>query len=380
MDYAASTPVDKAVIKAMAPYFDLTFGNPHALHFFGQKASSAVFQSRRSFADSIGADYREILFTGSATEANNLAIRGIVRNYLRSGGKNPRVIVSVIEHESILETSRDLEKDGVEIVYLPVSSEGLVDPDRLARAINSRTVLVSVMHANNEVGVVQPVKRISEIVKAARGSGSYPVFHTDAAQSLQYLDCSPKNIGADLITFSAHKIYGPKGIGALYVGRNIQNLIQPVITGSGQEGGLRSGTDNVPYIVGFAKALELANKMKNNETLRIAGLRDYFWAEMSRKNPGLRINGSVAHRLPNNLNIYFPGKKAHDLQIALDLSGVAVSTGAACSVRVAESSHVLEAMGFDRKRSSGSLRFSLGRSTTKKDLQYVINVMSGLLQ
>lgn len=378
LDYAASTPVDKRVIKAMEPYFGVKYGNPHALHRFGQEASAAVFGARRLIAGSLGVKYNEIVFTGSATEANNLAIRGLVRGYLHSGGKSPRIVTSAIEHDSILETCRDLEKEGVEVIYIPVSKEGFVNLDKIAAAINSNTVLVSIMHANNEVGVIQPLKKIADIIKSVRGSRHYPVLHTDAVQSFQYLDCRPEIIGADLITLSAHKIYGPKGIGAIYIKNEIQEMMAPIITGSGQESGLRSGTDNVPYIVGFSKAVEISEKIKAKEAARVLKLRDYFWKSISRKLPSLKINGSMKDRLPNNLNIYFPGKKAHELQTTLDLSGIAASPGAACSTRVSKSSYILEEMGFRGERAAGSLRFTLGRDTTKNEIDYVVKIIYNL--
>ena len=401
-DYAASTPVDPAVRSAMAPYFGSIFGNPHALHRFGQEASAAVFESRRAIANALGVSYRDIIFTASATEANNLAIRGVIksyRTYKTNRSYKPRIVTSAIEHESVLETCRDLEREGlVEIIYIPVGKDGLVDPKKIKAALNQRTVLISIMHANNEVGTVQPISEISKIIgdfkkshperqrripgdsSAAPQNDSivYPLLHTDAVQSFQYLDCQPASLGVDLMTISAHKIYGPKGIGALYVRKPLYSksyILNPVITGSGQESGLRSGTDNVPYIVGFAKSVEIAEKMKKKESVRAAKLRDYFWGELKKRMPKITMNGSMAHRLPNNLNIYFPGQKAHELQIRLDFGGVAVSPGAACSTRVSQSSYVLEEMGFDKKRASGSLRFSLGRHTTKAEIDYAINVI-----
>ncbi len=380
LDYAASTPVDKEVDKAMAPYFTTVFGNPHALHRFGQEASAAVFAARRKIAVALKVDYRKIVFTGSATEANNLAIRGAVKAYQRVGRKNPRIITSTIEHESVLETCRDLERDGVEVVYAPVSKDGIVNVKKIKESINERTVLVSIMHANNETGVVQPISEIAKEVAnyKLKVKSSYPLLHTDAVQSFQYLDCRPEILGVDLLTISAHKIYGPKGIGALYVKNN--NLLSAIITGSGQEQKLRSGTDNVPYIVGLAKAVEINELVREKESLRVIKLRDYFWQQLKKRMSKLEINGSLKNRLPNNLNIYFSGEVAHDLQIQLDLSGVAVSPGAACSTRVSRSSYALEAMGFSQKRSSGSLRFSLGRQTTRKDIDYVIKTIYNLPQ
>lgn len=363
LDYAASTPVDHRVQAAMLPYFNKIFANPHSLHQFGQEASRGVFNARQTIAKSIGADYQQIVFTGSATEANNLAIRGAVKRI-----KKPRIITTMIEHESILETCRDLERDGAEVIYLPVSRDGLVDLKKLEAALNDRTILVSVMHANNEIGVIQPIAEIAKIIKNFRNGRIYPLFHTDAVQSFQYLDCNIDKLGVDLMTISAHKIYGPKGIGLLYIGR--PDLLN----------GVRMGTPNVPYIVGFAKAVEIADQLRLKEAKRVGGLRDYFWRELKKKLPELERNGSIESILPNNLNIYFPGQSAQDLLIKLDLAGIATSPGAACATRVSKTSYVLEALGFSEKRAGGSLRFSLGRQTTKKDLDCAIKTIASCLR
>ncbi len=415
LDYAASTPVAPEVAKAMAPYFGEHFGNPSSLHHFGQKTSGAVFGARRSVAKALGAGPEDIIFTGSATEANNLALRGLVKG-LRFKVKNvgrPRIITSAIEHESVLETCRDLERDGVEVIYLPVDKNGFVDLKKFKAALNDRTILVSVMHANNEVGTIQPIIEIAGILRNFRNSkyeilnskqsqniksnnksnkvsdlefrisnleAALPLLHTDAAQSFQYLDCRPAELGIDLMTLSAHKIYGPKGVGALYANKAAREVMRPVVAGSGQENGLRSGTENVPGVVGFGKAVEVAGKIREKEAARVLDLRDYFWKELRTKlRNKVAINGSLDDRLPNNLNIYFPGHNAHDLLIRFDLLGVSVSPGAACSTRVSQASYVLEAMGFPPDRASGSLRFSLGRQTKKSDIDYVISVIMKVL-
>ena len=444
LDYAATTPVDPRVLKAMKPYFSENFGNPGSLHNFGQAASRAVFLARRTIAQAIGADYREIIFTGSATEANNMALRGAIadlrRRYADPRGNNvsvsqrqvrvglrPRLIVSAIEHESILETAKDLEHEGVEVIYLPVSRAGFVDLKKLQASLNERTVLVSIMYANNEIGTIQPIAKISKIIRDFRNARNvqnvgdvvtnnknkralasdpttrtittlYPLLHTDAVQALQYLDCDVNNLGVELMTLSAHKIYGPKGIGALYV-RNwqlvnsnwkmgkksnyqlpITNYISPIITGGGQEFGLRSGTENVPYIVGFAKAVEIATKLRKKESLRIKKLRDYFFKNIKRIYPQSDLNGPELEgaRLPNNLNIYFPRIKANEFLIKLDLAGVAASTGSACSSRLHEPSHVLKAIGLNARRGGESVRFTLGRGTTKSEIDKTIKVIKNL--
>jgi len=412
LDYAASTPIDPRVVAAMSPYFTEIFANPNSLHRFGQEASRAVFVSRQTIARSLGADYKEIIFTGSATEANNLALRGSIKAIqkiqIHSNNSNgnsdilnrPRIIVSVIEHESVLETCRDLEKEGVEVIYISVNKEGIVDLKKLKSTLNDRTVLVSVMYANNEIGTIQPIDKISEIIRNFRESriknqesrkadskfiihnSLFPLFHTDAVQAFQYLDCNVKNLGVDLMTLSAHKIYGPKGIGALYVRNSKHEARNPRLSGRQAKQipnvsnfDIRSGTENVPYIVGFAKAVEIADKVRGPESARVEKLRNYFWRSLQKtfSPKSIALNGSLQNRLPNNLNIYFAGRSAQELLIKLDLvGGVAASSGAACATRVNKESHVLKALGFTPARASGSLRFSLGRPTTKKEIDSAV--------
>lgn len=404
LDYAASTPVAPEVVAAMQPYFGEKFGNPSSLHWFGQEASAAVFRAREIVAEALACDYREIIFTGSATEANNLALRGATRAYQISdiryqikGKFLPRIITSAIEHESVLETCRALEEEGVEVIYIPVNREGIVDLQKLRAALNNRTVLVSVMHANNEIGVVQPIAEIAEIIREFRRSSDhrhlssvtrhpssviYPLFHTDAAQSFQYLSCRVDELGVDLLTLSGQKIYGPKGIGTLYI-RNQRSEIRnrgnhylaPIITGSGQEWGLRAGTENTPLIVGFGKAVELAEQLRKKEAARVKTLRNYFWVKLKKNASKAELNGSFMHRLPNNLNVYFPGRPAGDLVIALDIRGIAASPGAACRSRAAKESYVIRAMGFSPERASQSVRFSFGRGTVKKDIDTVVKIL-----
>ncbi|MDP1718886.1 MAG: cysteine desulfurase family protein [bacterium] len=411
LDNAASTPVDPRVEAAMWPYFWSAYGNPSALHRPGQKASRAVFESRRTIAGAIGAHYEEIVFTGSATEANNLAIRGLWEGIRRvKKFTKPRLITFSIEHESVLRSCEVLADEGVEVVYIKPERNGTFDLKRFAKSLNGQTFLVSVMHANNETGVIQPIAEIAKIIQEFRsvrssmldvGKGeqqakrsnkpsdptfqtipaTFPYFHTDAVQSFQYLDCDVKKLGVDLMTLSAHKIYGPKGVGALYVGSSLKENIQPVICGAGQEGGLRSGTENVPAIVGFAKATELAISVRDKESERVSGLRECLWKKLiaGTRPKEIFLNGSSENRLPNNLNIYFLGSNAHELLIKLDLAGIAVSPGAACSARVSKESYVLREMGFSAARASGSLRFSLGRQTTKQEINHAISVIIKIL-
>jgi cysteine desulfurase len=369
LDYASSTPIATEVVKVMESHWSDTFGNPGSTHWFGQQASGAVFKARQTIASFLDVDYKDILFTSSATEANNLALRGVLK---KSKQKNPRIVVSAIEHESILETCRDLEKEGVEVVYIPVNKEGIVDCKEVERALNKRTILVSIMYANNEIGTIQPVKKIGELIKKYKGEDNYPLFHTDAVQAFQYLPCSIKKLGVDLLTLSAHKIYGPKGIGLLCV--KDKGLLAPIITGGGQESGLRSGTENVPYIIGLAKAMELVEKNRNKELKRVGELRDYFWKEMKDIISDIEMNGSLKNRLPNNINIYFPGRPASDLCIELDIWGLAVSSGTACSARSIKPSYVIEALGGSEDRAFSSLRISLGRYTTKAEIVSALKI------
>ena len=426
MDYAATTPMDMKVKKAMAPYFSAPpaggFGNPGSLHFFGQKAMTAVDESREKIAKAINADFREIIFTGSATEANNLALRGIVKKFkikdLRF--KIPRIIVSAIEHDSILETCRDLEREEIEIIYLPVNKQGIIDLKKLKESLNERTVLVSIMCANNEIGIVQNIAGISKIIKDFKKENffsKYPLFHTDAVQAFQFLDCDVNKLGVDLMTLSAHKIYGPKGIGTLYINSKLQTpnykqilnsknkiqnkktkiwdlgfgiwdlpVVKPLTTGGGQEFGLRSGTENVAAIAGFAKAVELVSNSRELENKRVRQLTDYFWRELKKLSPKAEINGLKdlrfmiydLRKLPNILNVYFPNQNSQDLLIKLDLNGIAVSSGSACSARATKPSHVLKAIGLSDKKIKSSLRFSLGKFTTKEEINRALKIIKKL--
>jgi cysteine desulfurase len=414
LDYAATTPVDPAVLRAMRPYFSEKFGNAGSLHSFGQEAMAALDKSREIVAASIGADFREIIFTGSATEANNLVLRGVVARSLIANRRlsTPRIIVSSIEHESVLETARDLEKEGIDVVYLLVDKTGLIDLKKLEASLDENTVLVSVMYANNEIGTIQQVAAIAKIISDFRSqSGAMPLFHTDASQAFQFLDCSVADLGVDLMTFSSHKIYGPKGAGALYLkdsGFRIQNsggnkqktplnheslfinhgFLGPLLTGGGQEFGLRSGTENIPAIVGFAKAVELLVNLNKLTSKDIANLRNELWCGIKKICPKAEINGvspaeaPSAKRLaplPNILNVYFPGREAQDLLTKFDLHGLAVSSGSACRARASLSSYVIEAMGYPKERSRSSVRFSLGRPTTKEEITQTLRIMKGII-
>lgn len=396
LDYAATTPVDARVMAAMRPYFSAKFGNPGSLHFFGQEAITAVDKSRETVAQALGVPapegFRDIIFTGSATEANNLALRGVVRAFRAAHGKKyhaPRVLISSVEHESVRATCEDLAREGVEIIYIPVDRAGMIDVDFVRRHLNIATALVSVAYVNNEIGTIQPIHEIAGIVedfkertgKHESGVSVWPLIHTDAVQAFQYLDCSVHRLRVDMMTLSGHKMYGPKGVGVLYMKRvvgskyNVSNegsSITPVITGGGQEFGLRSGTENVPAIVGFAEAVRLAARAREKEAKRVTLLRDYFWNSLRREYKGAQLNGSATHRVANNLNVYFPDVSAADLLVKLDLLGVAVSAGSACASRAAKPSSTLLACGLPDHWIQSSVRFSLGAGTTKGQINDVV--------
>jgi cysteine desulfurase len=378
LDYAASTPMDPAVIKAMMPYFSAELGNPGSLHSFGQKALGAVDKAREMVAKAINADFRSVIFTGSATEANNLAFRGAAREFYRKSTARivPHMITTTIEHESVLETLEDIERRGAaRIMILPVSHNGLVEPAAIKKALEPTTILVSVMYVNNEIGSVQPIREIAKVIADFRKKRPYPLFHTDAAQALNYFDCDVEKLDVDLMTLSGQKVYGPKGIGALYV-RN-PKLLSAIITGGGQEFGLRSGTENVPAIVGFGKAVELAERDRNKNFREVKSLKDYFWNGLKKIYPRAEINGDS--KTPHILNIYFPTEFAGDLLVKLDIAGVAVSAGSACSARSYVPSHVLNALGLSGERVRGSLRFSFGKTASKGEIDAALAILKGIL-
>lgn len=385
LDYAASTPIAPEALRAMQPYFSERFGNPGSLHVLGQEAIAAMDDAREKIAIALGlealAGFRQIVFTGSATEANNLALRGVVEKS-RSAIQHLEIIISAIEHESVFETARLLQAHGATARIIPVNKEGVINLQKLRNTLTKNTVFVSMMYANNEIGTIEPIVEIAKIIKEwkenAGHKNPYPLLHTDAAQAFQFLPCAVEELGVDFMTISGHKIYGPKGIGALYV-KNIRS-IEPVITGGGQEFGLRSGTENIPSIVGFGKAVERAHALRLNEARRIAALRDYFWEQIKKIYPRAQLNGSSRHRLPNILNIAFPGWSAQDLLVRFDRVGVAISLGSACSARSLGASHVLIACGLSKEKIQSSVRFSLGRNTTEKELIEAVKRMKSVFE
>jgi cysteine desulfurase len=361
MDHSATTPVAPEVLEAMLPYFSERFGNASSLHSFGLEAKEALEASREKMAALLGAKPEEIIFTSGGTESDNLALKGIA---YRNQEKGKHILTTSIEHPAVLETCRKLQKEGFEVTYLPVTGEGLVDPAVLESAIRPDTILISVMHANNEVGTIQPLE---EIGRLAAEKDIY--FHTDAVQSVGKISTDVKALGVDLLSLSAHKLYGPKGTGALYIRKGTR--LESIIQGGGHERALRSGTENIAGIVGLGRAADLAREIMAAEARRLTGLRDRLAKLVLEKVKDAWINGSMAKRLPGNLNFAFKYVEGESLLLFLDSRGIAVSTGSACSSHKLEPSHVLLALGLKPEDCHGSLRITMGRSNTEEDADYV---------
>ncbi len=372
MDYQATTPVDERVLEEMLPYFRERFGNAASRnHSFGWEAEKAVDNARQQVAELIGASAREIIFTSGATESDNLAIKGVAEMYRDKGN---HIITVVTEHKAVIDTCKRLEKYGFEVTYLPVGRDGLIDLDAFSSAITDKTILVSVMAANNEIGVIQPIARIGEI---ARSRGV--LFHTDAVQAAGKVPFDVEKMNVDLASLSAHKMYGPKGIGALYVRRkNPRVVLAPIIDGGGHERGMRSGTLNVPGIVGFGKAASLCREEMDAEGARLRALRNRLWEGLSKNLDEIHLNGSLEHRLPNNLNVSFAYVEGESL--LMGMSDIAVSSGSACTSASLEPSYVLKALGTGTDLAHSSIRFGLGRFTTEEEVDYVIGKVTSVVQ
>ncbi len=369
LDNAATTQVDSAVMEAMLPYLTDLYGNPSSIHTIGQLARRAIEQTRNSIAKNIGAYPDELVFTSGGTESNNHAIQGAAFA-LRDRGN--RIITSSVEHHSVLKTCHYLERKGFEIVYLSVDGNGLVDPDDVQRAINGRTILVSIMHANNEIGTIEPIEDIARIT-----SEHGVLFHTDAVQSFGHVPIELHNPGIDLLSASAHKIHGPKGVGLLYIRRGTR--IHPFIHGGKQEDGRRASTHNVPGIVGFGKSVSIAIEHMERNRRKITGLRDKLIQGIINHVREVRLNGHPSKRLPNNVHVSFRGVDGESLLLSLDMSEVACSTGSACSFATLEQSHVLQAIGLDEGMAIGSMRFSLGRFNSEDDIDRVLEILPGIV-
>jgi cysteine desulfurase len=360
LDYAATTPLRPEVQAAMAPYLSVEgFGNPSSLHAEGQQAKRALDAARDRVADSLGCAFAEVTFTSGGTESNNAALVGVM---LANRERGNHLVTTQIEHEAVGKTAHFLETLGFEVTFVPVDEWGRVSPDSVAEALTDRTVLVSVMHANNEVGTIQPIREIREIVHA-RGA----FLHTDAVQTFGQLPVSIGDLGVDLLTVSAHKIYGPNGAGALYARAGL--AIEPLLHGGGQERERRSGTENVPAMVGFGEAVRLLVPERAAEAKRLSALRDGFLADLRHSVPDLVLNGHPTERLPNNLNVSFPGLEAETLLLALDRAGVSASSGSACTSGSIEPSHVLQAMGLSPDRVRSAVRLTLGCGTEAETLR-----------
>jgi cysteine desulfurase len=366
LDNAASTPTDKRVVGTMLPYFSDVYGNPSAVHPMGRQAREAIDTARGQVARFINAEDDEIIFTGSGTEANNLAIMGVANAY---GNKGKHIITSQIEHPAVLEVCHELGKRDFEITYLPVDSCGMVSAEAVRQAITGQTILISVMAANNVIGTIQPIREIGAI---ARERGV--LFHTDAVQIVGHLPVDVKRDNVDLLSLSAHKFGGPKGVGALYGGLNVSLL--PVIYGGGQEGGLRSGTENVPGIVGLGKASELARGELKAETRRIRYLRNALIRGVLQAIPGSKLNGHTSQRLPNNVNISIADVEGEYLTKELGNRGLCVSTGSACSSAINEAPYVLLAMGVERDLANCSVRLSIGRDNTEAEINDAVDIIA----
>jgi len=376
LDYAATTPLDPEVVKIMLPYFSKKFGNTMSLHSFGQEAKEVLERSRQTIANLIRAKPEEIIFTSSATESNNLALKGIAFANKKRGN---HIIISSIEHACVMKSAEWLERQGFEITRLKVDKDGLVDPDNVKKAIKKETILVSIMHANNEIGTIQPIEEIGKIIKSKNKSQKSKVyFHTDAAQSFGKIPIDVNKMNIDLLTASSHKIYGPKGAALLFVREGTE--IEPLLHGGGHEFGLRSSTLNVPAIIGFAKACQIAEKEMAAEKERLIKLRDKLIKGVLLKIPDTHLNGHPKKRLPNNTNFSFSFIEGESLVIQLDLLGIAASTGSACSSAKLEPSYVLLAIGLKPEQVHGSLRLSLGRWTTEKEINYVLKVLPDIVK
>ncbi len=370
LDHSATTPVDPEVAELMLTYYTTKFGNPSSIHSFGREAKKALEDARQQVANFIGAKPEEITFTSGGTEADNMAIIGAA---LANRKKGNHIIASAVEHHAVLDTCTYLEKQGYKLTVLPVDEYGLVKVEDVSAALTPETILVTIMHANNEVGTIQP---IAEIGKLLKGKGI--VFHTDAVQSLGKIPVNVDELGVDLLTASAHKIYGPKGVGCLYIRKGTR--IQALVHGGGQERKRRSGTENTPGIIGFGKACELASQRMEEDNARIIDLRDKMIKGILDKIDCVQLNGHPTQRVPNNVNVSVEYIEGESMLLSLDMQGIAASSGSACTSGSLDPSHVLLAMGICHEIAHGSLRFTLGRDNTAEDVDHVLNVLPGIVE
>ena len=376
LDHAGTTALDPKVLEAMVPYFTQHFGNPSSIHSVGQEARYVLDESRERVAQVLNCRAREVVFTGGGTESDNSAIHGVA-TALRETGNH--IITSSVEHHAVLHACQHLESQGFEITYVPVDADGMVQPESVYNAINERTTLVSIMYGNNEIGTINPISEIAKSVKKRAAELTRTiVFHTDAVQAAGYMSLDVAELGVDLLSLSGHKFHGPKGTGVLYIKRGIPYL--PLIHGGGQERERRSGTENIPGIIGFSLALEAANAARENASAHCAGLRDLIVESVLERIPGSKLNGHPTQRLPNNANFSFTGIEGEPILLGLDMAGIAASSGSACSSGSLEPSHVLLALGQSAETARGSLRLTLGRDNTEEEVEYLMGVLVELVQ
>lgn len=370
LDHSATTPLRPEVLKAILPYLESRFGNASSIHGFGREAKVALEEAREKVAEVIHAASSEVFFTSGGTESDNLAIKGTA---FANRKKGKHIITSEIEHHAVLESCKFLEKEGFEVTYLPVDSQGLVDPDDLKKAIRDDTTLVSIMHVNNEVGSIQPVEELCTI---AKDKGAY--FHSDAVQSVGKMRVNVQTSNVDMLSMSGHKIYGPKGVGVLYVRKGVR--ITPWTHGGHHERSRRAGTENVPGIVGFARALELMNQELEDRREQMKNLTETFYRKLVESIPDVVLYGDSDKRIPNILSLSFKGVEGESVILSLDLKGVAVASGSACTSGTLEPSHVLSAMGVPPEVAQGAVRFSFGRDNTMDDVEYVLSLLPEIVQ
>jgi len=371
MDHAAGKPVDLRVVEAMLPHMKTFYGNPSSLHQFGQEARKALEDVRTKIAELINAERKEsIIFTSGATESNNMAIKGVAN---RNKDHGTRIITSSIEHMSVVNTCKFLTTKGFEAVFLPVDNYGFVKPESLEKELTDKTVLVSIVYANGEIGTIQPMKEISKIVHSKNA-----YLHVDATAACGQVPINVKEEGIDLLTVSSNNMYGPKGIGALYIKEGIR--IEPLLHGGGQERGLRSGTENLPSIVGFGRAAEIAKKEMQSESGKLVRLRDRLIDGLLRPIPFSFLNGHPTKRLPDNVSVRYSFIEGESMLLSLDMMGVAASSGSACTAKTLEPSHVLLAIGLKHEEAHGSLMFTLGRQNTEEEVDYVVSLMPSIVK
>lgn len=384
LDYAATTLMDKKVLEAMGPYFREKYGNPASIHSFGQETQAAIDKVREQVAKFLNCKSSEIVFTGSASESDNFAIRGLLKALKRRkrAGKKIHIITSQIEHKAVLETCHDLEKENVKVTYLPVGNDGIINLDDLKAEITSETDLISIMYVNNETGAIQPIEKIGRLLEEINKTKEHRIFfHTDAVQAANWLNCDVDELGVDLFTLSGHKIYGPKGVGVLYVRQG--TLISSLITGGDQEWGLRAGTENVAGIIGLGAAIEPLNKKEKRQiSAKVKKLRDKLVKGVLTKVLGTQLNGpeKPKERAPHIANFSFKGVEGESLVISLDQEGIGVSTGSACTSRALKPSHILTAMGLSELEAHSSLRVSLGKYTTGAEIERFLEVLPKVIK